>query len=354
MKALAEGPKAKYRRSWKRMPDDERLEKLVFYLATGEDYSAGRVHMVNVWGNRLTSVGLVTEGAPTGMAFHKGKDGGGLVITIPRNKGRIMRIGYEGKASTELAAAQGLPHPVDVAIGGDSDDAYVVDDIANSLGYFKSGPREQDLRLQRLLPASAGRRRWAEPAHVGRGHAVTNTLLPPVKLGCTVIQASRVQTPPSQVWRRCGRSAVGRVGGGPTAGSDLRLQRRTIGQDSFSPSGMVHYRDGRLAFSNDDGWLCVACQKVNGEADDGIQLYLCYDIEKGQYERLFGWGPKYWATQRMANIVSTDKDINDFVVGPWLRWPGAPPPRRRKIRKVTAAENARRAIIPPHPTNGVL
>jgi hypothetical protein len=291
--------------------------------------------MVSVWGNRLTSVGFVGEGTPTGMAFHKGKDGGGLIVTIPRNKGRIMRIGYDGKASTELAAAQGLPHPVDVAIGGDSDDTFVVDDIANALGCFKSGSLAPDLRLQRLLPGFGGQSPMGKYQRMSvavthdkhvivagesgvyrdpSGSPDSKPLLP--KYGGVAAD------PLSAVWAAAQPPDLIYVYNGEQLVKRLDL-----------PSGMFHYRDGRIAFSNDDGWLCVACQKVNGEANDGIQLYLCYDIEKGLYERLFGWGPKYWTHNEMADIVSTDKDINDFVVGPWLRWPGASQPSGAKSGK---------------------
>jgi hypothetical protein len=330
----SEEPKTKYRQSWMRMPDDKRLEKLVFYLATGENYSAGRVYMVSVWGNKLASVGLVGEGAATGIAFHKGKDGGGLVVAIPRNKGRIMRIGYEGKASTELAAVQGLPHPVDVAIGGNSDETFVVDDIANSLGCFKSGTRDPDLRLQRLLPGFSGQSSTSKDQHVSV--AVTNDK--------HVIAAGEtgVYRDPSGLESKPLLPKYGGVAADPLSAVWAAAQPPNLiyvynGEQLVKklslPRGMVHYRNGRLAFSHDDGWLCVACQKENGEADDGIQLYLCYDIEKGQYERLFGWGPKYWAHNEMADIVSDDKEINDFVVGPWLRWPGAPPPSGAKSGK---------------------
>ena len=245
-----------------------------------------------------------------------------------------MRIGHEGSVSTEIAAAQGLPHPVDVAVRGDSDDAYVVDDIANSLGYFTCGPREQDLRLQRLLPG------FSRPSPTGRnqhmavavtsdkhviaagetgvyrdpGNPTSKPLLPEY--------GGVAADPLSSVWAAAQSPNLIYVYNGEQLVKTLSL-----------PKGMVHYREGRLAFSNDDGWLCVACQKATGKADEGIQLYLCCDIEKGQYERLFGWGPKYWANSEMANIVSTDKDINAFVVGPWLRWPGAPPPGGAKSGK---------------------
>jgi hypothetical protein len=245
-----------------------------------------------------------------------------------------MRIAYDGKASTELAAAQGLPHPLDVAIGGNSDDTYVVDDIANSLGSFKSGPWEPDLRLQPLLPGFSGRSPMGNHRHMSVAVTSDKHVIAAGEMG-VYRDPSRPESKPllpkfggvaadplSAVWAAAQPPDLIYVYNGEQLVKKLSL-----------PSGMAHYRDGRLAFSNDDGWLCVACQQVNGEADDGIQLYLCDDIEKEHYELLFSWGPKYWAHNEMANIVSTDKNINDFVVGPWLRWPGAPPPSGAKSGK---------------------
>ena len=73
----------------------------MFYIATGKPFSAGRVYMVSIKGNILGSVGL--RFAPAGMAFHtKTMEDCGLVLAIPRDFGRIMRIDKTGKAWTIL------------------------------------------------------------------------------------------------------------------------------------------------------------------------------------------------------------------------------------------------------------
>jgi hypothetical protein len=103
----------------------------------------------------------------------------------------------------------------------------------------------------------------------------------------------------------------------------------------FLPSGLIHYRKGLLAFTHEDGWLCIACQQ-KGKPDDGVWLYICYDIENAQFERLFRWGPREWKEKDMPDVTFTDKDINDFAVGPWMPWPRAilasgfkTPPKKR-------------------------
>jgi hypothetical protein len=106
------------------------------------------------------------------------------------------------------------------------------------------------------------------------------------------------------------------------------------------PDNMVHYRNGLLAFTCDDGWLCVACHEENAKPEDGAQIYLCNDIEKGEYQRLFGWGSREWKAKDMANVSFTDRGINDLAVGPWMRWPGAPPPGGAKSGKSLGRDQA--------------
>ncbi len=51
-------PKVEARRSWLAMSDDDKNEKIVFYVATGTPWSRGRVYMVSPLGKILDSVGL--------------------------------------------------------------------------------------------------------------------------------------------------------------------------------------------------------------------------------------------------------------------------------------------------------
>ena len=97
------------------------------------------------------------------------------------------------------------------------------------------------------------------------------------------------------------------------------------------PDGLVHYGNGMMSFSHEDGWLCVACVERD-HPDDGVWLCLCSNVEKGYFERLFPWASREWTPKDQADVSFTDKEINSFVVGPWLPWPGAilaagaPPP----------------------------
>ena len=46
-------------------------------------------------------------------------------------------------------------------------------------------------------------------------------------------------------------------------------------------------------------------------------------FEKGWFDRLFRWTAREWKPRDMPDVTFTDKEINSFVVGPWLPWPGA-------------------------------
>ena len=90
-KPAPQEPSIEARTEWDRLPESEKAKRAVFYIGTGKPFSAGRVYMVSVKGNILGSVGL--RFAPAGMAFHtKSMEDCGLVMAIPRDFGRIMRI----------------------------------------------------------------------------------------------------------------------------------------------------------------------------------------------------------------------------------------------------------------------
>ena len=60
--------------------------------------------------------------------------------------------------------------------------------------------------------------------------------------------------------------------------------RRMVKQLAL-PKGMVHYGNGLMSFSNDDGWLCVACVEKD-HPDDGVWLCLCSKCRKGLFRAI--------------------------------------------------------------------
>ncbi len=108
--------------------------KFVLYLATGDEAGTGKVYQVDDDGRVLGVVKLPY--APTGMALHRTH---GLVVALPRDGGKIMRIDDTGKVSTLLEKDETVVHPVDVAIAGESDSVVIADNIADVLATTTAG-----------------------------------------------------------------------------------------------------------------------------------------------------------------------------------------------------------------------
>jgi hypothetical protein len=318
-------PSAEARTSWLRLPEDERLKRAVFYIAAGKPFSAGRVYMVSIQGNILGSRGL--RFVPAGMAFHtKSMEDCGLVLAIPRDFGQIVRIDKTGRAWTILARDPALPHPVDVAIPGGSDEIFVADDAANVLARTHIDGRPASVVKNKPPSGLSGR------GSLDMGISVAATKDKHVMLAAA---------DPRGVYRLAGNDRSGDPerclpnSGGVAA--DIHSARwaaaqapnqiciyqgRQMVKQLSLPTGLIHYGNGLMSFSNDDGWLCVACVEKD-HPDDGIWLCLCSNIEKGWFERLFQWTAREWKPTDMPDVTFTDKEINSFVVGPWLPWPGA-------------------------------
>jgi hypothetical protein len=336
------GPRGEARSSWMALPPEDRFKKVVVYLATGTPSSSGRVYMVSVNGNILDSVGL--RYTPTGMAYHKKKDDDhGLVVAIPRDRGRIMTIDQHGSASTALQADRAIPHPVDVGVPGHSDDIFVADDIANVIAHTNVDGREAEV-FRRGPAAATSERRTLDQ---GMSIAVTGDKHVIFSEGA---EGGVYRYPLNQTPNKA-EPILFRFGGVAADPLDARWAAaqppdeiyvydgsRLIKKLSLPP-GMVHYRQGLLAFTNDDGWLCFACQE-KAKPDEGIWLYLCYDIQKALFEPLFRWAERKWTPTGSLVEALTAKEINDLVVAPWMPWPNAivaggarPRPAARKATK---------------------
>ena len=110
------------------MPVQPEPPKFVLYISTGDETGPGKVYQVDENGRVLGVVNLPFTA--TGMALHRTH---GLILAVPRDGGKIMRIDDTGKLSTLLEKDKSLVHPVDVGVGGDSDTVVVADNIADVL-----------------------------------------------------------------------------------------------------------------------------------------------------------------------------------------------------------------------------
>lgn len=272
------------------------LPEFVLYVSTGDETGPGKLYQVNDDGRVLGWVNLPFT--PAGMALHRTH---GLVVALPRDGGKIMRIDDTGKISTMLEKDKTLVHPIDVAISGESDTVVVADNIADVLAATTTAgvtPKvyqrfegqkwtAQDMSIAVTndkhvilgTDGDPGIYRFAGDDH----SAAAKPLLPanggvaadPKSLRWAATQA------PNQIYVFEGEEMV----------KKLRL-----------PPGKTFYRNGLLSFSP-AGSLCVAV-RPSDEAEGEVWL-LMYNVEKDEIRSLFPW---------------TKERMTDFVVGPRMFW----------------------------------
>jgi hypothetical protein len=270
---------------------------MVLYLTCGEETGPGKVYQVDESGRILGIVPLPYTG--TGIALHRQT---GVVVAIPRDGGKIMRIDDSGKLSTLVEKDKGLAHPVDVALAGDSDSVLIADNMAHLLAATTTvgGATKVYQRLEG--------QKWATPpmaiAVTRDRHVLYSTDTPegvyrfsgdensaargPLLPGFGGVAAD----PASLKWAAAQKPNQIYVFEGEELCKKIRL----------SPNKVL-YRDGLLSFGP-AGALVVA----NRPSDDatGGQVWLVqYNTENDGVRSLFPW----------------DKEpIQDFVVGPRMYW----------------------------------
>jgi hypothetical protein len=278
------------------LPKPEMAPAFVLYVAAGEENEAGKVYQVDENGRILGWVNLPF--APSGLALHREK---GLVVSLPRDGGRVMYIDDTGKVSTLLEKDKKVVHPVDVAVGGESDSIVVADNIADALMATSIGgitPKEY-----RRFDGQKWHAQDMSVAVTRDGHVIFGTdgdkgiyrfsgddsaseakpLLP--EPGGVAADPKTLQWAATQ-----GRNEV-HVFEGEELMKSLRL-----------PAGKSHYRNGLLSFSP-AGSVCVVAR--DSQETVGEPWFLMYNIEEDKIRSLFPW---------------QKETMTDFVVGPRMLW----------------------------------
>lgn len=270
--------------------------KFVLYIATGDDAGTGKVYQVDDDGRVLGVVKLPY--APTGMALHRTH---GLVVALPRDGGKVMRIDDTGKTSTLVEKDETVVHPVDVAVAGESDSVVIADNIADVLATTTAGGGKAN--IYQRFPGQKWAAQDMSVAVTNDKHVIFGTngdkgiyrfsgdsqsanskpLLPEpggVAADPKSLRWAATQSP-NQIY----------VFEGGELMKKLRL-----------PPNQSIYRQGLLSFSP-CGSLCVAARKSDEAV--GQPWLLMYDVEKENIRSLFQW---------------KGEQMNDFVVGPRMLW----------------------------------
>lgn len=277
-------------------PPLPKVAELVMYVTCGEESTPGKVYQVTDTGRVLGIVNLPFTA--TGIALHRQN---GLMLAVPRDGGKIMRIDDSGKLSTVLEKNKMLSHPVDVACPADSDTVLVADNVGGVLAATSTAGGEP-----KVYHRFAGQK-WNMP-----DMAVAATKDKNVLYGSTT---------PAGIFRFSGDasteskpSLLPSEGGVAADTTSLRWAATQFpnqiyvfeGEDLVKkfrlPPNKTIYRNGPLSFAP-GGNVVVLAQP----ADDprGQPWFLSYGIDKDQTCSLFPW----------------DKErICDFVVGPRMYW----------------------------------
>ena len=268
----------------------------VLYVSTGEESGPGKVYQVDENGRVLGIVNLPYTA--TGMALHREH---GLVLSLPRDGGKIMKIDDTGKLSMLWEKDETLVHPIDVGIAGESDTVVVADNIADVMAATTTGGTKpkvyrrfegQKWAAQKMSVAvtrdkhvilgtdgDKGIYRFSAGNHAGS----SEPLLP--EPGGVAADTKSLR------WAATQSPNLVYVFEGPELEKKLRL-----------PPNKSIYRQGLLSFSP-AGSLCV----VGRDSDKAVgePWFFMYDIEKDQVRSLFPWKREL---------------MTDFVVGPRMLW----------------------------------
>ena len=277
-------------------PNPESVPAFVLYVATGEESGPGKIYQVNEHGRVLGVVNLPYT--PTGLALHRDH---GLVCTMPRDGGHIMKIDDTGKVSTLMEREKDLVHPVDVAVGGNSDSIVVADNISDVLAATNTGGVKPQI-YKRL----EGQKWSAQNMSIAvtrdkavifgtdgdkgiyrfSGNAATTSSSP------LLPEAGGVAADPKSLrWAATQSPNQIYVFEGEELIKKLRL-----------PPNKSMYRNGLLSFSP-AGSICVAARE--SDSVSGQPWLLMYNIEEDEIRSLFPWN---------------HETMTDFVVGPRMLW----------------------------------
>jgi hypothetical protein len=235
------------------------------------------------------------------MAVHKSL---GLVLAVPRDGGKLMRVDPTGRASILLEKDPLLTHPVDVSIAAGSDMILAADNFNNAL-----------VAVPITAPKPKVFTRFEGQSYTSQDMSVA------------VTKDKHV------IFSSGGVPGVFRFGGGvsfadskpvlPTSGgvvADVNSFRWAAAQDPNRifvydgeqlfkklrlPPGKSFYHNGMMAFGP-RGSLCVAVR--DSEEDNGEVSLMMFDLAKDEIKTLF----------------PCKEPLQDFVVGPRMPWRARP------------------------------
>jgi len=278
------------------VPPPQVPASFALYISTGEETGPGKVYQVDDTGRVLGVVHLPSTA--TGIALHRAD---GLILALPRDGGRIMRADDTGQVTALLAKDKTLPHPLDVAVGGDFDTVLVADNIADVLATTTSGGGKPSIY-----------RRFEGQQWVAQEMSIAVTRDKHVIFGTDGDKG--IYRYLSDEYSAASKPVLPAPGGVAADPKSLRwaatqepnriyvFDGEELVKTLRLPPNKSIYRQGLLSFAP-AGCLCVAAR--NSDEPAGEPCLFLYNIEKDEIRSLFPW---------------TREKMVDFVVGPRMPW----------------------------------
>jgi hypothetical protein len=278
------------------------MPAMVLYISCGEEAGPGKVFQVNEHGGVLGIVNLPE--AASGLALHRKQ---GLIAAIPRNGGKLLQIDDTGKVTPILVDDPTLVHPIDVAVGDNSDTVVVADNMSDCLaGLTTAGTKpkiyhqfESEKLAQQTMSVAVTRDKYVIFGTNADGQEGI------YRFAGDNFTATRGPLLPGR--------------GGVAADTETVMWAATQSPDEIHvfegehlmkkfqlPANMSFYRQGLLSFAPTGAVVTVARQS---DSVDGDPWLIQYHTKETEYER------------EMRNLFRWNRGrILDFVVGPRMIW----------------------------------
>jgi hypothetical protein len=274
----------------------DHVPELVLYLTTGTETSPGMVYQVCDTGRVMGKVPLPYTA--TGIALYRNN---GLVLAVPRDGGKIMKVDDTGKLSTVLERDPTLPHPVRVGMAGQSDVITAADNIGNRIDATTIGGTKakvyQQLDNQKYTSQDMSVAVTNDKHVMFSSEAVPGVFRlsgddsPSSKKPVLPNSGGVAADPKSMRWAATQEPNTILVYDGEQQIKKLRL-----------PPGKAFYKNGLLSFAP-GGSLVVAMRDEDHQVGD-VQ-FICFDIDKDEVRLLFTWKAEL---------------LQDFTAGPRMMW----------------------------------
>ncbi len=283
-----------YGKNYVLSPKVDKTPELVLYVAAGDNNGGpGMVYEVKGQDGQVLGKQKMVK-TPFGLDMYRDH---GVIVAIP-DAGQIVEIDDTGKQKVILQKDPSLPHPVKIAMPGNSDAWVAADDIADQLvmGTIAS----TQTKVYQKFSSSYSSQPMSVAADNDKDVLFSSDAAP----GVHKFSGDQSASGDKPILPESGGVAADHSSLHWAAAQGLHTikvyEGREFVKDLLLPSKFTFYKGGLMSFGP-DGSLCVAVQ----DNDNGQVWILCFNVEKNQVTNSFQW---------------TKEEMQDFAVGNRMLW----------------------------------